>query len=332
MDFLRTVFGAIPEAAKSPLALVAYTVALTAWLLVSLRVSRNRNLLLHLRDLPERDRLKALKAEMGHVEVKGGLTAEQYLRSQLFRYYLTAFLVLCLVLVLIIAISAYSTAKNDRPDRKAELAASFGRLDLGMQKDSVQQLFGTPIRTRKEGGLSVACYSKPLYSLVVIYGSDNAVVYYGYSTKDRNFHPQLPLSRRKLPDCLGCFPLKRLDDDPRTSVERWASTARSYYYVVWYTDEVNELWTFADWEESGAFKYTDVLRQMGKLQSRSQLTVAEKKLYDEFVRWSIPRAFSRAGPTFRDYMLERVVLQVPETLDDYGYHFVPGDGVCWTRE
>ena len=81
MDFLTRALGALPEAAKSPYAFVAYIVALGAWVLVSLRVTRNKNLLKQLVHLPQRDRLRALQAEMGQVPIREGLSPEQYFRS-----------------------------------------------------------------------------------------------------------------------------------------------------------------------------------------------------------------------------------------------------------
>lgn len=70
----------ITAAGKNPLTLVALLLILLTWVVVTLKVRRNKQLLHSLDKLPEKDRLKALEAEMGHSKIKGGISADQWLR------------------------------------------------------------------------------------------------------------------------------------------------------------------------------------------------------------------------------------------------------------
>lgn len=70
MSFMKAALEALPHAAQSPLAFAAYVVAIVAWLIIALRVNRNRQLLKHLEKLPEGHRLEALRMEMGAVRLK----------------------------------------------------------------------------------------------------------------------------------------------------------------------------------------------------------------------------------------------------------------------
>ncbi len=104
MRFLSSAFSALPEVASSPLAFVAYLAVVGAWLVIALKVRRNRQLLAHLRELPAGDRLAALKAEMGSLPVPRELSAEQYLRARIHSYYFRGFLAACLTVVVILVV------------------------------------------------------------------------------------------------------------------------------------------------------------------------------------------------------------------------------------
>lgn len=95
MDVIGAFLRAIPSAATSPLALIAYLATLVAWVVVTRRVHRFRELMKHIKDLPERDRLPAIKAELGVVDVPKGLTGEQYLRKRIHTFLFVGGLVLC---------------------------------------------------------------------------------------------------------------------------------------------------------------------------------------------------------------------------------------------
>jgi hypothetical protein len=110
---LSAALSAIPAAATSHLALIAYGLAVLAYIVTIWRVTRNRNLLQNLQRLPAKDRLSALEIEMGGVRLAAGISPEQWLRSKIHRYYFLSFIVTCVagILVFIVAIfNSHGTA------------------------------------------------------------------------------------------------------------------------------------------------------------------------------------------------------------------------------
>ena len=95
MDVILAFIRAIPSAAASPLALIAYLATLVAWAIIAYRVNRFRELMKRIELLPEGDRLAAIKAEIGRVDVPRGLTGEQYLRMRIHTFIFVGFLALC---------------------------------------------------------------------------------------------------------------------------------------------------------------------------------------------------------------------------------------------
>jgi hypothetical protein len=94
MEQLSAFLNAIPSAAASPLALIAYLATLVAWTLVAMRVNRFKILMDRIEKLPEKDRIDAIKAEIGR-DVPEGMSAEQFLRSRIHLFVLVGFLVFC---------------------------------------------------------------------------------------------------------------------------------------------------------------------------------------------------------------------------------------------
>src|SRR5690348_14529124 len=92
MNCLGRLLEELPVVALSPYALVAYLATVAAWLLVSYRVNRNRNLLQHLQKVPAEKRESVLKVEIGGAYLRAGMTAEQFLRYQMHRYLFWGFL------------------------------------------------------------------------------------------------------------------------------------------------------------------------------------------------------------------------------------------------
>jgi tetratricopeptide (TPR) repeat protein len=93
--FLASALAAIPSAATSTFSLIAFALAIAAYVFIVWRVIRNKNLLQHLQKLPPKDRLGALETELGGVRLAAGLSPEQWLRSKMHKYYLLAFLATC---------------------------------------------------------------------------------------------------------------------------------------------------------------------------------------------------------------------------------------------
>jgi hypothetical protein len=99
--------AAIQSAATNPLAYGAYVITVAAWVIIAWRISRHRILLEHISALPPQDRLSALSLEMGTVQVKGGLSPEQWLRSRIHAYYFGGFCVVCATIFGIAAMAYY---------------------------------------------------------------------------------------------------------------------------------------------------------------------------------------------------------------------------------
>jgi hypothetical protein len=104
-QFLVSALSAIPAAATNKFSLVAYALAMAAYVFAVWRVARNKNLLQHLQKLPPKDRLAALETEMGGVRLAAGLSPEEWLRSRAYKYYLLAFFATCAVVVTIFALA-----------------------------------------------------------------------------------------------------------------------------------------------------------------------------------------------------------------------------------
>jgi len=107
-SMLKAASRAIEAAKSSPLALMALLIIVLAWVVIAFRVRRNSQLLANLGQLPEKDRLKALELEMGHVPLKGGLSPEQWLRARVHQYYFFGFALLCLFILILVAFAKYS--------------------------------------------------------------------------------------------------------------------------------------------------------------------------------------------------------------------------------
>jgi hypothetical protein len=104
---MEAFLKALPVAALSTTAYAAYVLTLVAWVVIAWRVRRYRALLSHISALPSRDRLAAIKAEIGVVEIKGGISADQWLRSRLQTYYLVGFGIVCITAFAITAIAFF---------------------------------------------------------------------------------------------------------------------------------------------------------------------------------------------------------------------------------
>src|SRR4029450_5270041 len=93
--------------------LIAYGLAVIAYIVTIWRVTRNRNLLQNLQRLPAKDRLSALEIEMGGVRLAAGISPEQWVRAKIHRYYFLSFIATCVagILVFVLAIlNSHGTA------------------------------------------------------------------------------------------------------------------------------------------------------------------------------------------------------------------------------
>jgi hypothetical protein len=207
-EFIRTALAALPAAATSGKALAAYAIAIAAWVIISFRVSRNRNLLKNLEKLPERDRLKALTIEMGSVPLKEGASAEQFLRARIHSYYFWAFLILCAVAVLIFLIASLTPVvmtdafgdalalndlkryQNAEAQRIEETEKKIESVRIGMSKDLLLQEFGSPIQTLTVGGLQRLAWEVPMFWLLVDFSEGEATDIV-FTSRDKRLRPHL---------------------------------------------------------------------------------------------------------------------------------------------
>jgi len=104
---MEKFLSALQTAASNPLAYAAYLATVIAWFLIAWKVNRHRALLKRLDLLPEKDRLPAITLEMGAIQVKDGISPEQWLRSRIHNYYFAGFCVLCLTFFSIAALAFY---------------------------------------------------------------------------------------------------------------------------------------------------------------------------------------------------------------------------------
>lgn len=213
---LKAILQGLGAAATNPLAFVAYIGAIAAWALLRWRVERNKNLLLALNNLPERDRYKTLRDEMGVVAVKEGLSPEQFLRSKIHLYYFLGFVVVCFVIVILFAISAYKAANGARATNAGTLIAAatadpsiekmkaLDDIDLGVSRAFVIDKLGQPPHSTSK----CADYKFPFARLQFLFDKKNRVTS-KYVVKTReDYKPELlgkfSLAFEKT-GCLGCF-------------------------------------------------------------------------------------------------------------------------------
>jgi hypothetical protein len=111
---------ALPTVATSPLALVGYIALVAAWLAIGWRIRRNKNLLSAIQHIPSRDRRALVEAEMGGIPAPSELPVEQWLRARIHQYYFVGFIVLCVALVLVLALTGLQ-AREVTSSRKARI-------------------------------------------------------------------------------------------------------------------------------------------------------------------------------------------------------------------
>ena len=114
---------ALPVVATSWQALIGYVAVVVAFIVVSLKVTRNKNLLFRLQSLPEHDRARVLQMEMGAAYLETGLSPEHWLQQQRQRYYFVGFLTVC-ALVLALVGGALLRPNVDPETREVQLKAA----------------------------------------------------------------------------------------------------------------------------------------------------------------------------------------------------------------
>lgn len=101
---IATALGALPSAASTPMAFLGYVVALVCYVVVALNARKNSKLLHHLEKLPESDRIRALRDEIG-IGVPDNISAEDWIKARGQRYWFFSFAIFIAVVSLLVAIS-----------------------------------------------------------------------------------------------------------------------------------------------------------------------------------------------------------------------------------
>jgi hypothetical protein len=225
---LNALLKGLGAAATNPLALVAYIVAVISWAFLRARVERNKNLLQKLKDLPEQDRVKILREEMGTAPLNAGLTPEQWIEAQVHKYYFWCFLIICGVVVMLFAISAYVKGHTEvvpevrlilppQEDPNVALMKGVEEIDLGVQQDFVIAKLGPPREARKSNK-DICAYYDFSFAKVQFWFDDakNLVFKYVVATTDKYrpdfFSAYLDLQDRQ--GCLGCFTFRDVSRSP----------------------------------------------------------------------------------------------------------------------
>lgn len=144
MELVKEFLQAIPAAATNEWSFLSYLAVVIAWFLLGWKIKRNKNLLLNLEALPEKDRLKALEMEMGVGRLRTGLSPEQWIRSRIHTYLLIGFVVLCIALVVVtvlagldlygkssVAVSVYSEQPNNQWKSDTLLTYEYAKSEEG---------------------------------------------------------------------------------------------------------------------------------------------------------------------------------------------------------
>jgi len=221
---LKTALSAIPSAAKNPFAFLAYLAALGAWVFIVGRVRRNKNLLANLDKLPAKDRLEALRIEMGDIPIPKGLSANDWLKARIQRYYFWGFAMLCALAVTILAIAAYegqtkvgalersATAVKEASEAVSKAADPFASetralddLKLGVLHKYVESRLGVPQNEQEYKTVTCATYQMHSYHAYFVYdNSSQTLQFFSVTSTDDSFRPELkrwPFEGR----CLGCL-------------------------------------------------------------------------------------------------------------------------------
>ncbi len=80
-SFFSSALESVRFAASSKYALAAYALAIIGYVVIAWRVDRNRKLLRYLSCLPERDRIQAIRSEIGTI-LPNSVSPEEWLRAR----------------------------------------------------------------------------------------------------------------------------------------------------------------------------------------------------------------------------------------------------------
>ncbi|MBZ5508596.1 MAG: hypothetical protein LAO78_24315 [Acidobacteriia bacterium] len=126
------IFNAIPSAASSPLALVAYCISVGAFVAIAWSVTRQRNILKKLKNIPESRREQALRIAMGPT-LKGGMTASEWIRARIHLYLFLAFMIACFIVIVIFLDATFRMQAGSQP--------AVGKWNGRLPDDNIVQIY-----------------------------------------------------------------------------------------------------------------------------------------------------------------------------------------------
>lgn len=118
------LLAGLGQAAKSPLAFVAYILIIVSWTTNYLHAKKLKIIASKLNLLPESQRLEALKLEY-NLRPKKGLNSEQFLKSEKRKYFLIAFIISAIGILVFLGLSTYKSLevlKSNVQQQTMELA------------------------------------------------------------------------------------------------------------------------------------------------------------------------------------------------------------------
>jgi len=331
MDALGRLLSAIPAAASSPLALVAYSLAVGAWFVVAWRVRRNRQILSALRLIPRDQRVRLLESEMGVAHLASGLDPEDWLRNRLHVYYLIAFVVASIAIVAVIAIALWNPEKpttETPPDKISSRTLSnvmaqpvviyagsanhgneldiLSYVKLGAARRFIEYHAGPgQIEDRLsigEHGATVqrVAYTFPKYYLVLMYNSSDIVVEYGVTFLDTSARARIPWNYER--KNIGVETFAGACASTICSPAYFDMSARDWVYIetVWYPGDIQDREGFIAFTDYGTrFSGIDDLPAAEALfkttgTDGNPLTSTERQEITRFRQHTKPNAYGEA--------------------------------------
>jgi hypothetical protein len=122
-EFLK----ALPLAATSILAFVAYLCVLAAWTVILLKTKRIKSILRSIEKIPENDRRAILEAEM-NIKLPDKISPAHWLKARQQTYLFYGMVVLILAVVIVFALTLFTRSKQyppAEPDLKVSFSASY---------------------------------------------------------------------------------------------------------------------------------------------------------------------------------------------------------------
>jgi len=113
MELLNFILSFFIKKISDPLSLIGFIAIIIATTIVSLEVKRNKQLLKVIEKFPEKDRIDALKTEIGDVPIPSELTAEEWLKDRIASYNLTRSWIIAGSLIIIFGIFIWGYRNNE---------------------------------------------------------------------------------------------------------------------------------------------------------------------------------------------------------------------------